>query len=67
MMRAECIKNALIMLKDHKLSLLSDIFIVDKFTLAHELAKGRAGQWDNCSKNRLWRQSPCLQDMVGHY
>lgn len=58
--------NALIKLKDHKLSLISDVFIVDKFTHMNELSEGRDKQWDNCSKNRLWSQFLWLQDIVGH-
>lgn len=58
MIRAECIKNALIMIKDHKLSLMSDLFIMDKFTHDHELPEGRNKQWDNCSKNRFGDSLP---------
>lgn len=41
MVIAEYINNAIIMLKDHKLSLVSDVFIVDKFTQEHELPECR--------------------------
>lgn len=39
------------MCKDHHLSLIWDIFIVDKFTHVGELPGGRDRQQGNCSKN----------------